>query len=108
MKQTVNLHQFREAFRLHERENFSYEALGYLFDWLEQYEADTGEEMELDVIGLCCDFSESSIDNIIENYSLDVAGLNEEERHAYVSDYLHEETVVIAETGGNNYLYQQF
>lgn len=108
MKQSINLYQFREAFRLHERENFSYEALGYLFDWLEQYEADTGEEMELDVIGLCCDFSESSIDNIIENYSLDVTGLNEEEKHAYVSDYLHEETVVIAETGGNNYLYQQF
>lgn len=108
MKQSINLYQFRESFRLHERENFSYEALGYLFDWLEQYEADTGEEMELDVIGLCCDFSESSIDNIIENYSLNVTGLNEEEKHAYVSDYLHEETVVIAETGGNNYLYQQF
>jgi hypothetical protein len=108
MKQTINLYQFREAFRLHERENFSYEALGYLFDYLEQYEADTGTEMEMDVIGLCCDFAESSIDNIIEYYGLDVAGLNEEEKHAYVSDYLHEETSVIAETGNNNYLYQQF
>jgi hypothetical protein len=108
MKQSINLYQFREAFRLHERENFSYEALGYLFDHLEQYEADTGEEMEMDVIGLCCDFSESSIDSIIDNYGLDVTGLNEEEKHAYVSDYLNEETFVIAETGNNNYLYQQF
>jgi len=108
MKQTINLYQFREAFRLHERENFSYEALGFLFDWLEQYEADGGEEIEMDVVGLCCDFSECDVDSIIDNYGLDVTGLNEEEKHAYVSDYLNEETIVIAETGNNSYLYQQF
>lgn len=108
MKQSINVYQFREAFRSHERENFSYEALGYLFDWLEQCEADTGEEMEMDVIGLCCDFAEDNIDNIIDNYGLNVTGLNEVEKHAYVSDYLNEETIVIAETGNNSYLYQQF
>jgi len=108
MKQSINVYQFREAFRSHERENFSYEALGYLFDWLEQYEADNGEEIEMDVIGLCCDFAEDNIDNIIDNYGLSVTGLDEVEKHAYVSDYLNKETIVIAETGNNSYLYQQF
>ena len=29
-----------------------------LYQWLEEYEEGTGEELELDVIGLCCDFTE--------------------------------------------------
>lgn len=58
MKQTINLYQFRDAFTAHNRTNFSYEGLGALFDWLESYEDDTGEELELDVIALCCDWTE--------------------------------------------------
>tara|TARA_B100000900_G_C20441095_1_gene659067 strand:+ start:632 stop:883 length:252 start_codon:yes stop_codon:yes gene_type:complete len=37
---------------------FSYEGLIALYDYLEQYEDDTGEQIELDVIALCCDFTE--------------------------------------------------
>lgn len=38
--------------------NFSYAGLNALFDYLAEYEEDTGEELELDVIALCCDFTE--------------------------------------------------
>lgn len=31
-----------------------------MFDYLEEYEKDTGEEIELDVVALCCDFAEYS------------------------------------------------
>ena len=56
MKQTINLHQFRQAFADCGRANqFSYEALETLYEHLIQWEQDTGEEVELDVIGLCCD-----------------------------------------------------
>ena len=55
MKVTLSKSDFRDAFfRMERGENFSYEGLGALFDFLEE----SGEEMELDVIGLCCDFSE--------------------------------------------------
>jgi len=39
-------------------EQFSYEAKNALFDWLEQWEDETGEPVELDVIALCCEYSE--------------------------------------------------
>jgi hypothetical protein len=109
MKQSVNLYNFRDAFRACGRESqFSYEALGDLFDWLEQYEADAGEEIELDVIALCCDYSEDTADQVISSYDLDAEGLSEEEKHALVSDFLSENTTLIAETDNESYLYQQF
>ena len=61
MKQTVNSSDFVDAFRTHNRmDQFSYEGLKALFEYLEQHEEDTGEETELDVIAICCDFSEYS------------------------------------------------
>ena len=59
MKRTVSEYDFFQAFRDMNRENqFSEAGLSALFDYLEQYEDDTGEEIELDVIALCCDFTE--------------------------------------------------
>ncbi len=58
MKQTINEYQFTEAFKRIRPNNFSYEGLKALFEWFEELENDTGEEMELDVIAICCEFTE--------------------------------------------------
>ena len=59
MIQTVNLHDFRQAFHDCGRgEQFSYEALGLIFEYYEQYEDDTGEQVNLDVIAICCELAE--------------------------------------------------
>ena len=58
MKQTVSLYDFERAFKDFDRDNFSYDGLKALFEYLEEYEDDTGEELELDVIALCCDYTE--------------------------------------------------
>jgi hypothetical protein len=53
MYQTVNFQNFCGAFSSHDKDvNFSYEAKRALFDYLEE------EEVELDVISLCCSFTE--------------------------------------------------
>jgi len=59
MKITITFNDFESRFQNYGRgEQFSYEGLQALFEWLEEFETDTGEEQELDVIGLCCDFME--------------------------------------------------
>jgi len=59
MKQSINVSQFRNAFRDHGRaDQFSYEALGAIYDYLEMLEEDCGTDTELDVIAICCDFTE--------------------------------------------------
>lgn len=71
MKQTVNFSTFQMAFESLRPDNFSYEGLSILFDWLEQLEQDTGEELELDVIAICCDFSQCSLREFSEAFGLD-------------------------------------
>ncbi len=59
MKKTLNYYDFRTEFRTYGRENqFSREGLKSLFEYIEEYEQDCGEEVELDVIALCCEFVE--------------------------------------------------
>ena len=52
------MYDFEMAFKRYERENFSYDGLKALFEYLEEYEEGTGEEIELDVIALCCEYAE--------------------------------------------------
>ena len=52
------MYDFERAFKRFERDNFSYDGLKALFEYLEEYEEGTGEEVELDVIALCCDYME--------------------------------------------------
>jgi hypothetical protein len=69
---TIDFSTFCDRFKLMERtENFSYAGLRYLFDYLESYEDDTGEKIELDVIALCCDYSEEPLEDVLENYRLE-------------------------------------
>ena len=59
MKQTISLYDFISAFQNMNREdNFSYEGLGKLFEYLIDYEESCDTEIELDVIALCCDYTE--------------------------------------------------
>ena len=110
MKQTVNNSAFHDAFVSYGRtDNFSYEARDMLFDYFESIESDTGEEIELDVIAICCEYTEDSLEDVIANYSIDVSECEDEtDRHAVVSDYLNDNTVLIGETGPNSYVYLAF
>lgn len=72
MIKTIDVYDFRQAFKNMGRETqFSNDALSALFDYLEQLENDIDEKIELDVIALCCDYSESSIKDALENYGLE-------------------------------------
>ena len=102
MKQSINVYQFKDAFHAANRsDNFSYEGLGALFDWLESYEEDTSEEIELDVIALCCDFTEyTDFDEAIDYYSIDVDTEDEDDKRQQVIEWLQERTTVIEFDGG--------
>jgi hypothetical protein len=109
MFQCVTLSDFVDAFRAHGREaQFSYEAKEALFNYLEQYEEDTGEQIELDVIALCCEYQEADADDIIKDYGLDASGCKtDDDRRALVEAYLNEHTDVIW-SDGDTFLYRLF
>lgn len=70
MKQTINFYHFEQAFKdMNRSNNFSYSGLKALFDYLEEYEDSCGEEIELDVIALCCEYTEfEDIQEFIDQY----------------------------------------
>ena len=109
MKTTVSLYEFREAFRARGRaEQFSYEGLEVLFDYLEQYEDETGEELELDVIALCCDFYEDTVGAIADNYSIDLTDCEDEDEQAEViREYLEDNGALVGEVTGG-FVYRAF
>lgn len=75
MKQTMDFYDFKNAFRNYNRDNqFSDSGLRALFEYLEQVEQELGYDMELDVISLCCEYSESSVEDALKEYELDSIG----------------------------------
>jgi len=90
---TIDINDFRRAFADYDRaDQFSYEGLNALFEWLEELADDTGTPYELDVIGLCCEFTEySDLEEVQHNYiSIDIDSI----------DDLRDYTIVIEFNGG--------
>jgi hypothetical protein len=108
MKQSVDFYDFKRAFEQCRPNNFSNQGLSALWDYLEQYEADTGEELELDVIAICCDFSEDSTENIALSYGIDLSDYEEEEeKEEAVADYLTDNGSYVAHVPGG-FVYRDF
>jgi hypothetical protein len=104
MKSTINLYEFRDAFtRMDRADAFTYEGLEILFQGIEEFEEDTNEEWELDVIALCCDFSEMSEEEIKQSYNV-----NLEESSQDMDDWLNNQTWVLGKTDSGNYVFRQF
>lgn len=108
---TVDSTMFVDAFRRMGRENqFSRPALDALFNYLEDIEQGSGEEMELDVIALCCDYTEykTALEAAMKygyESELNVEDFEDKEEYeceleddAY--DFLKENTTVIPFDGG--------
>lgn len=62
MIETINFYEFSDRFLQSDnyKNNFSYEGLKALFNYLEEYEEETGEQIEFDMIAICCDYTEYS------------------------------------------------
>lgn len=94
----------REEFRAYGRQStFSSQAYDWLWDYLVQLEGDTGTPVEIDVIGLCCDYTEEDFGSIAQYYGITLPERDEDEseedytealREA-ILDYLRDNTVVI-------------
>ena len=105
MKITINESMFKQQFRLYGRsDQFSSNGLTALFNFLEEVYGEDGEyEYALDVVSLCCEFTE--YDNALDaglNYNglLNVKSLTEEEKERNALEFLRDNTLVITFEGG--------
>ncbi|CAB4164516.1 hypothetical protein UFOVP830_45 [uncultured Caudovirales phage] len=89
--------QFRDQFvRMGRKDQFSYQALGLLFDYFDE----CGDNVELDVIGICCEFTEMDAGEVRYSYRLDA--------DTDVEQYLNDNTLLIGKTDAGAYVFAQF
>jgi hypothetical protein len=106
MKQTIShASQFRDAFRQADRQDqFSYEALNMLYEYFE----DVDPDMELDVIAICCGYSEDTPEAIANDYwDRDSVPDDEDELRDQVREYLEANTSIVGETA-TGFVYLSF
>ena len=94
----INKERFCQAFiDMHCKDDFSYEGLSELYDFLTMDEANGDMGMELDVVALACKYREESVYNALESYNLESI------------DELEEQTMIVWHDQENAIvLYQQF
>lgn len=99
--------QFRDQFhRCGRGDQFSYEALGLLFDYLN----DCGSDVELDVVGVCCEFIEQDYKDIFNTYDISCNDDDPTDDDIKVSvvEYLEHNTSIVGETSTGSFVFVQF
>jgi hypothetical protein len=100
MKQSINDWDFTDAFHKAGRgKQFSYDGLKALFEYLEEYEEGTGEEINLDVIALCCEYAEyDSLKEYNDAYDTKYSEI----------DLIQDDTTLIKIEGSERFIIQQY
>ena len=80
--------------RVNRDNNFSYEAKKALFDYLESFEDNCDLKIDLDIIALCCEFSEYSLEDALEVYNCEDL---DELCNNYNVIIVDDETVIVGE-----------
>ena len=94
MKQTINEFDFKNEFKKIRPDNFSYDGLTALYDYLTQYEESCDTELEFDPIAYCCEFTEyENFTEIKQNY--DVKTLKELEDKTSIIKIPNTERLII-------------
>ena len=81
-----------------------------IFDYLDELSEDTGEPIELDVIALCCEYYELSIEEIIDQYNIDLSEVDEDDPDSIIEvvrKYLEDNTSVCGQVDGG-FVYAAF
>ena len=98
MKTQVTFSDFCDSWAAYDRaDSFTYEGKCALFEYLESLEDECGIELELDIVGLDCDYCEyESAVEAATVYSFDPSDYdNEEDREDAARDYLQDNTTLI-------------
>ena len=69
---TLHQAKFVDEFRKIRENNFSIFGLRALFQYLDNLSEDTGENIEFDPIGLCCEFAEYNLEDFNEDYEIKI------------------------------------
>ena len=94
MKDTITAYQFIDTMA-QKQHGFSYEGAKALFEYFENLEQDTGEELEFDPVAIRCDFDEyESLEDVKKSYQ-DIETLEDLQNHTTVIEIPNSDRLII-------------
>ena len=102
--QTVNASDlYHMACRLYRGDQFGYKGWKAIGEYLEQLSEDTGEDYEVDIIGICCDYTMcEDVNDWWSHYGIysdidseEWENMDDNEKLEAIEDYLQENTLVV-------------
>ena len=102
--ETINASDlYHMAFRMDRGHNFGFNGWNAIGEYLEELSDDTGEDYEVDIVGICCDYSMSeSVDDFWNEYgkysSIDPEEweeMDDDEKLEAIENYLLKNTSVV-------------
>lgn len=82
MKTTLTCQSFIDKFRKIRPDNFSYDGLVALYNWIVEIEEQDGKEIEFDPIAFCCEFTEyDSIEELRDAYDIQFTNMQQISYH---------------------------
>ena len=105
MIKTINQYDFIDAFRKMGRENnFSYNGLVALYEYLEMLGDDLGQPIELDVIALCCEYAEyDNLEEFQADYGREFSNIDKRFKYS-----IEDTTTMIPIEGTDGFIIQNF
>ena len=101
MMYTVTEDNFRNTFLTSDySENFSYSGLTALYDYFSELEDELGEPIEFDLVAIAGEYSELTIDELRDNYSIN--------KDINVIEYLQKNTIVIEIENSDSVIIQDY
>tara|TARA_R100001510_G_C7465502_1_gene84125 strand:- start:177 stop:479 length:303 start_codon:yes stop_codon:yes gene_type:complete len=97
MYQEITSSQFSDWFLTSDtyKNNFSYEGLKSLYNYLVDLEEDTGDNIEFDPVAICCEYSEyENLEEIKNNYN-DIETIEDLRDHTQVIEISGSDKIII-------------
>lgn len=107
--QTLGQGDFVQMFKESSRKDqFSVEALEAIFDYLDTYSEETGDNVEFDLVGICCNWAEMTWQEVAMSYDVDLSQCtDDDERIGEVEDFLCNNTQY-CELSNGSFVFVQF
>ena len=102
---TINEYDFTTAFhKMGRGNNFTYEGLKALYNYLEDLGDDIGEPIELDVVALCCEYIEyENLKEFENDYGKEFSNIDKRFKYS-----IEDNTTLIPIQGTDSFIIQQF
>lgn len=92
----------REAEAYGRLDQFGTDGWRAIADYLAELSHDTGDDIEIDIIGICCAYDRfDNADDVISSYGLtdhiDFADMDDDEKHKAVMEWLRNNTAIVSD-----------